>query len=354
MTEFSRNIINDKGKDQMPVEKCESCSMQKRVLFDYKTKFGKSKRICKNCLMYHIFFDDISEFKNAEQMDIFARLNAFYSYKSHQKEQNFFKLLLRYLWSIEDPNITKIKELWNRHYKTEKDKIENYIKRFQEIGILGEIKPNDDGIEIASWGPKINLLIQKWVDAKERNDIDSWYYNIANIIKSAETLVGMSTELDRTTFDKNRNAIMKMFSKHCCDKDGYILEEYKKYTELGYRCRYVDDDGSPCNKEFDHREDVFIHLDEHNIAKERKEEFYEPINDYVGVWLRTKDMAEQSDKISYTNWQHAVNAILKAQDFVIDLGKNEWLIEASVADAMEKALIKSKELIKEKEKVKEK
>jgi hypothetical protein len=354
MTEF-KDSNNQNGVEDMPIEKCDSCGWQKRRLYDFKTKFGKQKRICQNCLMYHILFDDISEFNDIKQLDVFARLNSFYSYKSHQKEQNLFRLLLRYLWNIENPNITQIKEQWNRNYKSKKDPIEEYITRFQEIGILGDIIKNEDNIEIADWGSKIHLLIDKFVDAKERNDIDSWYYNIANIIKSAESLVGMSTELDRPTFDKSRNKIMKLFSKHCCDSDGKILEEFKKKVPLkkgGFECNYYDKDGNQCGMLFDELKDVLIHLDTHNVPKERKEDYVKRNEKYVGVWLRSEDMANQSDRVSYTNWQHAINRILKDQDFVIDLGRNEWLIEAGVADAMEKALIKTKDLIKEK--VKEK
>ena len=358
MTEIKNININLKDDVKMSIKKCESCGGQKRRLYEYQTKFGKEKRICQNCLMYHFLFDDISEFNDVEQLDVFARLNSFYSYKSHQKEQTFFRLLLRYLWNRENPNISEIKELWGRHYKSTTDPIEGYIKRFQEIGILGRIIENEDGIEIAEdWGPKLSLLINKFVDAKERNEIDSWYYNIGNIIKSAESLVGMSTELDRPTFDKSRNKIMKLFMKHCCDNDGKIKEEFKKKIPLekgGYECNYYDENGIRCGTVFDSLEDVLSHLSVHEIPKERKEEFIKRNERYVGVLLRSEEMANQSEKVSYTNWQNAINRILKDQDFVIDLDKNEWLIEAGVADAMEKALIKTKEFIKEKVKEKEK
>lgn len=345
----------------MPIEKCKSCGMQKRRLIDYKTKFGKEKRLCENCLMFHILFDDISEFKDEKDVDVFARLNAFYSYKANQKEQNLFKLLLRYLWNIEPINLTQIKTLWKRHYKNKKDSIEIYIKRFQEIGIIGDVDPLlEDGTEIAHWGNRITFLINKFAEAKEREDIDSWYYNIANIVKGAETLVGLSTELDRPTFDKNRNAIMKMFMRKCCDKDGHILEACKKKKTLsvgGFVCKFIDKKGNQCSLEFDTLEDTFIHLNDHGIPKETKEEYIERRVEFVGVWLSSEDFAKQSDKISYKNWQHAVTALIKAQDFFIELGTNpntgkfEWLIHSGVAEAMEKSLIKTKSLIKEKVKI---
>ncbi|MEJ2248931.1 MAG: hypothetical protein P8Y70_18630 [Candidatus Lokiarchaeota archaeon] len=338
----------------MAIRKCDSCGWQKRKLYEYKTRFGKEKEICQNCLMYHVFFDNISEFRDQKDLDVFASLNSFYSYKSHQKEQNLFKLLLRYLWSIEEPNITKIKNLWKRHYKS--DSIDKYIKRFQKIGILGNVF-TDNGDEIAKWGEKINLLIDRFQDAKIRNDIDSWYYNIANIIKSAETLVGISTELDRPTFDKNRYKIMKLFAKSCCDSDGYILSENKKFETLnrgGFECNFTNEKGKRCGKVFDTLEDTFVHLDEHKIPKSEKEKYVKRNKNYVGVWLKTKKIAEQSDKLSYRNWHNIVDRLLKDQDFFIEINANEWLIKANVADAMEKALIKTKELIKEKEKVKEK
>jgi len=93
------------------------------------------------------------------------------------------------------------------------------------------------------------------------------------------------------------------------------------------------------------------------VPKERKEEFIERREEFVGVWLSSDKITKQSDKISYTNWQHAINALIKAQDFFIELGSNPdtgksgFLIDARVAEAMEKALIKTKSLIKEKVKV---
>jgi len=356
--DFNQNKEND---EIMPIEKCESCGMQKRRLIEYKTKYGKEKRICENCLMTHILFDDICEFRDEKDADVFARLNAFYSYKANQKEQNLFKLLLRYLWNIEPINLTEVRKLWDRHYR---DPIEPYIKRFQEIGIIGDIDPPlEDGTEIAQWGDKMSLLIHKFTDAKEREDIDSWYYNIANVIKSAESLVGLSTELDRPTFDRNRNTIMKSFIRKCCDTDGNILETCKKYNTLptnGFVCKFVNEKGNKCNLQFDTLEDVFIHLNDHDVPKERKEEFIERKEEFIGAWLSSDEITKQSDKISYTNWQHAINALIKAQDFFIELGSNPdtgksgFLIDARVAEAMEKALIKTKSLIKEKAKVLEK
>lgn len=352
----------NKGSDEiMPIEKCESCGMQKRRLLEYKTKFGKEKRICENCLMIHILFDDICEFKDEKDADIFARLNAFYSYKANQKEQNLFKLLLRYLWNVKPINLTEITKLWERHYR---DPIDTYINRFQEIGIIGDINPpQEDEIIFAQWGDKMNVLISKFEDARVREDIDSWYYNIANVIKSAESLVGLSTELDRPTFDRNRNTIMKSFIKKCCNKDGNILEICKKYKTLttgGFVCKFVNEKGNQCDLQFDTLEDAFNHLNDHDIPKESKEEYIERREEFVGVWLSSDEITKQSDKISYTNWQHAINALIKAQDFFIELGPNpntgkfEWIIDARVADAMEKALVKTKSLIKEKVKILEK
>ncbi len=357
-----KDFNQEKENDEiMPIEKCESCGMQKRRLIEYKTRYGKEKRICENCLMTHILFDDICEFKDEKDADVFARLNAFYSYKSNQKEQNLFKLLLRYLWDIKPINLTEVKKLWERHYR---DPIDTYIKRFQEIGIIGDINPPlEDGTEIAQWGEKMSFLISKFTDAKEREDIDSWFYNIANIIKSAESLVGLSTELDRPTFDRNRNAIMKSFIRKCCDTDGNILEICKKYNTLptnGFVCNFVNEKGNKCNLQFDTLEDSFIHLNDHKIPKERKEEFIERREKFVSVWLNSDEITKQSDKISYTNWQHAIAALIKAQGFFIELGshpdtgKSGFLIDAGVAEAMEKALIKTKNLIKEKAKVLEK
>ncbi len=358
MTEIKEINQNPENEKTMPIEKCESCGMQKRRLLEYKTKLGNEKKICENCQMIHLLFDDISEFKDENDADVFARLNAFYSYKANQKAQNLFKLLLRYLWNIEPIDLTEIKKLWNRHYK---DPLEPHIKRFQEIGIIGEIE-NQKGTEIAKWGNKMNVLIHKFTDARTREDIDSWYYNIANVIKSAESLVGLSTELDRPTFDKNRNAIMKIFMKECCDKDGNILESCKKRKTLsigGFVCKFVDDEGEACKLEYDTLEDALIHLNDHSIPKEKKEEYIERLEEFVGVWLSSDEIAKQSDKVSYRNWQHAINALVKAQDFFIELGINpesgkmEFLIDSGVAEAMEKALIKTKEKIKEKAKEKE-
>ncbi|MHA1758018.1 MAG: hypothetical protein ACTSVV_14695 [Promethearchaeota archaeon] len=339
----------------MPLEKCESCGGQKRRVYEYSTKLGNKKKICQNCLMIHILFDDISEFSDEKQLDIFARLNSFYSYKSHQKEQNFYRLLLRFLWNKEKPDISIIKKLWKNHYKSEKDPIENYIRRFQDIGILGEINKDTNGNEIAEWGPKINLLLNKFVDARERNDIHSWYYDISNILKSAESLVGMSTDLDRPTFDRNLYRIMKLFTQYCCDKDGKILESCKKKVPLergGYECNYFEN-GKQCGMLFDSLEEVLIHLNEHNVSKEMKEQYIKRNERYIGVWLRTRELTEQGDKITYKNWYNIMNKLLKDQDFIVDIGKDEWLIEAGVADAMEKALIKTKDYIKEKVKIKE-
>lgn len=355
--EINQNLKNE---TTMPIEKCASCGMQKRRLLEYKTKYGKEKKICENCQMIHFLFDEISEFKDEKDADVFARLNAFYSYKANQKEQNLFKLLLRYLWNRKPINITEIKNLWSRHYK---DPLEPYIERFQEIGIIGDVE-DQKGTEIAKWGDKMNVLIHQFTDARAREDIDSWYYDIANVIKSAESLVGLSTELDRPTFDKNRNAIMKLFMKQCCDKDGNIIESCKKRKALligGFVCKFVDKEGKVCNLEYDTLEDAFIHLNDHSIPKEKKEEYIERREEFVGVWLSSDEIAKQSDKVSYRNWQHVINALVKAQDFFIELGMNphtgkwEFIIDAGVAEAMEKALIKTKDLIKEKvkEKIKE-
>ncbi len=358
MTEIKEINQNPENEITMSIEKCASCGMQKRRLLEYKTKFGKEKKICENCQMIHFLFDDISEFKDEKDADVFARLNAFYSYKANQKEQNLFKLLLRYLWNIKPINMTEIKKLWNRHYK---DPLEPYIKRFQKIGIIGDVE-DQKGIEIAQWGDKMNVLISKFTDARAREEIESWYYNIANVIKSAESLVGLSTELDRPTFDKNRDTIMKFFKKQCCDRDGYILESCKKRKTLpigGFVCKFVDEEGNACNLEYDTLEDALIHLNDHSIPKEKKEEYIERREEFIGVWLSSDEISKQSDKVSYRNWQHAINALVKAQDFFIELGINpdtgkmEFLIDAGVAEAMEKALIKTKEKIKEKVKVKE-
>ncbi|KKK64625.1 hypothetical protein LCGC14_2982330, partial [marine sediment metagenome] len=41
--------------------------------------------------------------------------------------------------------------------------------------------------------------------------------------------------------------------------------------------------------------------------KERKEEFIERREEFIGVWLSSDEITKQSDKISYTNWQHAIS-----------------------------------------------
>ncbi|MHA1230953.1 MAG: hypothetical protein ACTSPQ_09935 [Candidatus Helarchaeota archaeon] len=359
--EKNKKSENSKNYDKV---KCESCGYWKRRLYDYKTKLGKEKKICQNCLMYHILYDDISDMKDESDLDVFARLNSFYSYKSNQKEQFFFRILVNYLWQLTNPNLTDIKKLWNRHYKSSKDPVEDYIKRFQEIGIIGEIKKTDDGIEIAEWGSKLNMLIHKFKEARIRNDVNSWYYNIGNIIKSAETLVGMSTELDRPTFDKNRNAIMKMFMQDCCDKDGNIKPECKLERPLikgGFICNYYDENGNKCGMTYDSLPDIWNHLDEHDIPKEDKELYIERKKEFVGVFLSSDDFTIQGEKKTYTNWPNVINELYKSQDFFIELGKNErtnkyeWVIASNVAQAMEKAWKKTKEIIKEKklEKIKE-
>ena len=70
----------------------------------------------------------------------------------------------------------------------------------------------------------------------------------------------------------------------------------------------------------------------------------------------------QGYKKTYKSWQHAIIALIKSQDFFIELGvnpntgKNEWVIDANVAIAMEKAIRKTKAKFKElkKELIKEK
>jgi len=351
----------DEEASSVPTVKCEACGGQKRVLYEYKSRTNLAKNICENCLMIHILFDDISDFKDETDLDIFARLNAFYSYKANQKDQTLFRLLLRYLWQRQLPDITEVRKLWERHYK---DPLEDYLKRFQRIGILGNISKteNQEGeeLEIAEWGGKVDYMLHMWQDAKTRNDIHSWFYNIANIIKCAESLVGLSSELDRPTFDVNRNIIMKLFAKDCCNSEGIILDECKIYNTVGYKCKFVDEEGNECGMEFDYIDDVINHLNDHEIPKEEKENYYEEKTEYIGVGLKAESLATVSDKVSYTNWQNAFNALIKSQDFFIGLGENPndgetwWLIHPSVADAMEKALIKTKELVKEKRKEKTK
>lgn len=348
---------------KIPLDKCFSCG-HKRRLVTYRTKWGKEKRLCENCLLVHYLFEDVSRFTSKKNYDVFARLNAFYSYKSQQKDQVLFKLFLRYLWQIENPNITAIKRKWKRHYKNKSDPIEKYIKRFQRIGILGDITKieNDKGEEdeIAVWGDRINDMLHQHTSARTTNDVDSWFYNIANIIKCAESLIGLSTELDRPTFDKNRDRIMKFFAKACCDKDGYLKDECKKNSIEKYRCTYKNEAGEECGQEWKDIDEIIDHLNEHGVSREDKEKYYEPVLKYKGVWFSSNDFTKQGDRLSYMNWQNAVDALIKGQDFFIDLGQNpntgkrEFIIHPDVADAMEKALIKTKLKIKELKKVKEK
>lgn len=344
-------------------EKCESCGYWKRNLYDYETKLKKQKRICSNCLMYHILYDDISDMKNEEELDIFARLNSFYSYKSHQKEQNFFRIIVNYMWQQENPDISQIKQMWNNHYTAKNDLVEDYIKRFQDIGILGEIEEDEEGHEIAEWGEKMKLFIHKFSEARIRNEIDSWFYDISNIIKSIESIVGITTELDRPTFDKNRNKLMKLFMRDCCDKDGQIKKECKlerPVTKGGFMCKYHDKEGNKCGMTYDTLKEIWEHLDKHGISKVDKDTYIERKTEFVGVFLSSNNFASQGLKKTYTSWPIAMNELYKRQDFFIELGRNEetgkfeWVIDASLARAMEKAWIKTKEIIKEKKKEKKK
>ena len=85
-----RSIIEIGDLDMSDFKKCPICSKTKRKLYDYD-----GKELCEDCLMIKILYDDIIKFKNELDLDTFARLNSFYTYKGGAAHyRTFFQILM--------------------------------------------------------------------------------------------------------------------------------------------------------------------------------------------------------------------------------------------------------------------
>jgi len=345
-------IIKDDEISISDYKKCPICGKTKRKLYEYN-----GKDLCEDCLMIKFLYDDIIQFRDESELDTFARLNSFYSYKGGaQHFRTFFQILMVDLWSLKTPDIERIRKIWDSHYK--KYSLNDMIKAFIDMEIFGPIKKDEEGKEYCEWGRKINYLITKWEKAQKEPDVNDWFYDISNIIKTAEAMIGMYDELERKTIDKNRWAIMKVFSKKCCDSEGKIKDETKIYDtpeKGGYICKFKLDNGTFCNLKKDYPEDIYVHLgNAHNVPKEDKEKYIERKIELVGIKVPLDILSESYSKKTYTSFPKLMSSLVKHKGFFTEIGNRGWLVHPNVAFSMEKALIKTKEFIKEKLKVKEK
>lgn len=333
-------------------QKCPSCGQTKRKLYEYN-----GENLCEDCIVLKFLYDNIIQFKDEVDLDTFARLNSFYSYKGGAAHfRTFFQILMVDLWSLKTPDIERIRKIWDKRYK--KYKLLDMIKAFIDMEIVSPVKKDEEGNDYYEWGKKMNFLIAKWEKAQTNNDVDDWFYNLSNIIKTAEAMIGMYDELERNTADKNRWAIMKAFSKKCCDSEGKIKEELKVYDvpdKGGYTCKYKLNDGTDCNIKKDFREDLYIHLGEaHNIPKEDKEKYIDEYKIFIGVKMPSESLNEKYQKVSYINYPKLISTLVKDNSFFSEIGTRGWIVHPNVANNLEKALVKTKQFIKEKTKEKEK
>lgn len=344
-----KEIVDDNLTDY---KKCPTCGKTKRRLYEYK-----DQELCEDCLIVKILYDEIVKFEEEKDLDTFARLHSFYSYKGGAAHfRTFFQLIMVDLWSIKQPNIERIREIWDKRYK--KYSLNEMIRSFIEMEILSPAKMDEENNEYFEWGKKINYLIAKYENAQTNNDTANWFYDISNIIKTAEAMIGMYDEIERKTIDRNRWAIMKTFTKNCFDNQGNIKEDFKIYDVLekgGYVCKFKMDNGTYCNIKKDFPEDLYIHLGEiHNVPKEEKEEFIEKREIFIGVKVPSNSINEKFEKVSYTSYPKLLSRLVTDKSFFSEIGKRGWIVHPNVALTMEKALIKTKEYIKEKVKEKEK
>ena len=333
-------------------KKCPTCGSTKRKLYELQ-----GKKFCEDCLMVKSLYDDINQFREESDLDTFARLNTFYSYKGGaQHFRTFFQMLMVDLWSIKTPDIERIRNVWDKHYK--KFTLDDMIKAFIDMKILGPLKKDEEGKEYCEWGKKIHHLIGKWELAQKDNRVDDWFYDISNVIKTAEAMIGMYDELERKTIDKNRWAIMKGFSKKCCDNDGKIKDDVKIFDvpkKGGFICKFTLEDGSICGLRKDFPEDLYIHLGEaHDVPKEDKEKYIEKKKELIGIKFPQEIINDKYSKLTYTSFPKVMSGLIKDKGFFSEIGTRGWLIHPNVAFSIEKALIKTKEYIKEKVKEKEK